>query len=96
MIVARGEEGLQVRKPLPAGVKRRGHLLFDPSLIREFWRQAVEHSPRPPRPQQGMGEYGRAIGSPTVQRRTRMGWVSSEIVYRYDAPIVSMKVMGGG
>jgi hypothetical protein len=27
----------------------------------------------PPRPQQGMGEYGRAMGGPIVQRRTRMG-----------------------
>jgi hypothetical protein len=73
--------GSSGEETLLAGVKRRGHLLFDPSLIEEFWRQAVEHSPRPSRPQQGMGEYGRAMSGPTVQRRARMEWVASEIIF---------------
>jgi hypothetical protein len=50
---------------------------------------SVRVSSQPPRPQQGMGEYGRAMGvASTVQRRTRVGgawfWfgdVSLEIVF---------------
>jgi hypothetical protein len=62
------------KETLPAVVRRRGHLLFAPSLIKEYWTEAVERFSRPPLLlSKAWGSMVWLWVATTVQRRTRVG-----------------------